>query len=116
MPLQIISDKFEVTEGIKALVEDKLSNLLRRFKDTPEDLVDARVVLKGNPKKDIFMAKIEIFLGKLRFIGRDKQYSLESAVIGAVQDVEEQYERFKTKDNSGKWGIMRKMKIFKGGL
>jgi ribosome-associated translation inhibitor RaiA len=97
---------------MKVLANDKMSRLLRRMKDLPEDLKDIRVVLNKGQAEDTFDAKIIISVGGINIFAEESDYSLESALIGAADDAERQFEKEKGKMESTDWEKRRRMKVY----
>ncbi len=111
MPLQVTSDNMEVTPSMKVLAENKVSKLLSKLKDTPEDLIDIRVVLNRGDGEGTFDTKVELALGGKMIVGIDNDFTLESSLIKAVEDALRQFEKMKSKRTKEEWEGRRKMKM-----
>jgi len=97
---------------MQGLAKLKVEKLIKRLKGAPEDLIDIRVVLNKGHEEGTFTAKVELFLGGYSVVGQNTEYSLETALISAVQDVERQFKKSVTKRKSEEWEERRKMKNF----
>jgi ribosomal subunit interface protein len=113
MPLQVTSDNLEVTPSMKALAESKIDKILSKLEDLPEDQVDTRIVLNKGEAEGTFVVKIQLDIGTKTIVGEDFEYSLESALIKAVDDTLRQFQKERSKKNSEEWKKRRDMKIFK---
>lgn len=112
MALQVTSDNIEVTPSMKALVENKILKITDRMVDQPDDLVDLRVVLNKGSAEDTFEVKVSLNLGATTAVGEKTEYTLESALIRAIEDVLRQIEKDKNKKDSENWKAQRDMKAF----
>ena len=110
MPLQVTSDNIEVTPSMKVLAESKVSKLLNKLKDTPDDLVDVRVVLNKGDGEGTFDAKVELSVNGKMIVGFDTDFTLESSLIKAVNDALRQYKKIKLKRIEEEWEGRRKLK------
>lgn len=115
MNIQITSDNIQMTDSMKSLVEQKLPKLLKRIKEnTPEDLVDLRVVLNKGDAEDTFEVKFDLSMGNMRVVGKDYEYTLESAVVKAIEDTIRQFEKEKSKKDGIDWDKRRELKTYQG--
>ena len=113
MNIQITSDNIQMTGSMKNLVEQKLPKLLKRIKsDTQEDLVDIRVVLNKGDAEGTFEVKIDLSMGTIHVVGKDYEYTLESAVVKAMEDTIRQFEKEKSKKDAADWNKRRKLKTY----
>lgn len=113
MPLQVTSDNLDITSSMKALAENKLSKITSKLSDLPEDLIDLRVVLNKGDAEGTFEAKVLLKTNGKTIVGEDHEYSLESALIKAVDDTLRQYKKEKSKKESNDWEKRREMKVFR---
>ena len=112
MPLQVTSDNLEITPSMKALAEQKVSKILEKLVDYPEDMIDMRVVMNSGSAEGTFDAKVSFKSNGKTIVGEDFEYSLESALIKAVDDSLRQYQKEKEKKESEAWQEKRDMKIY----
>ena len=112
MQLQITSDNLELTESMQILAENKISKLSKYFEDSPNDHISIRIVLNKSGADDMFKTKIDMDVGKTDIYGDCADYSLESSLIGAVDDVLRQYKKMVDKRNEKDWNETREMKRF----
>jgi len=113
MPLQVTSDNLEVTPSMKALAESKVNKILSKLSDVPDDMLDTRVVLNKGDAEGTFVAKIKLSLGSKTIVGEDFEYTLESALIKAVDDTLRQVQKVRSKRESEEWKERREMKTYK---
>ena len=113
MPLQVTSDNLEITPSMKALAEQKISKILAKLADYPEDLVDTRVVMNTGSAEGTFEAKGSLKTNGKTIVGEDFEYNLESALVKAVDDALRQYNKEKEKKEAKAWQERRDMKVFK---
>lgn len=111
MPLQVTSDNMEVTPSMKVLAEDKISKILNKLSDTPEDLIGVRVVLNKGDGEGTFDTKVELAIGGKMIVGEDTDFTLETSIIRAVDDTLRQYKKMKTKRTEEEWKGRRKIKM-----
>jgi ribosomal subunit interface protein len=95
MKQQVTSDNMEVTPAMISLAKEKLENLENRVKDVPEDLKSVRVVLNTAPDQT-FEAKTEVTIAGDVYYANNIDFTLETALINSVADVERQLEKFKS--------------------
>lgn len=113
MNLQITSDDIEMSPSMKTLAENKINKILGKIsKNTPEDLIDIRIVLNKGDVEDTFDAKVVFQLGGMKIVGVDNNYTLESALVEAINDALRQFEKKKSKGESNEWEERRKMKVY----
>ncbi len=112
MSLQVTSDNLEITPSMRALAEQKVSKLINKIKDVPDDLLNVRVVLNKGGAQKTFETKIEVTFEGGKIVGKDFEYSLESSIIKAVDDALRQYKKEKDKLTSSNWKKRRNMKVY----
>ncbi|MBD3365879.1 hypothetical protein GF360_00890 [candidate division WWE3 bacterium] len=110
MIYQITSDNLKLSESMKTLAENKVSKLEKYFPNTDEDLVISRVVLNKGSEEDTFVSKVELEVAGKLYYGDETDYSMESAVIGAVEAIERQVEKERGKQERD-WEKRREMKV-----
>lgn len=96
MQYQITSDNISLSTSMEKLAIEKFSKLETRFKQFDEDTVEARIVLnsaQGDEEK--FLVKGEIFAGKRTYFSDETDYTLESAIITVVDELERMIDRDK---------------------
>src|SRR3989344_7035141 len=111
MNIQLTSDNIEVTESMKILAEQKIKKLEPRLSDMAEDLQNIRVVLNTGPGDDEFNSKIEFYYNGKELFAKEVNYSIESALISAVEAIERQLNKEKTKETEN-WEEKRDTKWF----
>lgn len=109
MILQVTSDNVEVSESMKELAESKLLKLEPFFQGLAEDSVSFRVVLNPVPVGE-FETKIDADINGKKYFGHNKGFTLEHAMVGAVEDILEQLK--KAQDQSQDWENQRELKRF----
>uniref|UniRef100_A0A7C4XHW4 Ribosome-associated translation inhibitor RaiA n=1 Tax=candidate division WWE3 bacterium TaxID=2053526 RepID=A0A7C4XHW4_UNCKA len=110
--LQITSDNIEVTQSMKALAESKLEKVVQRLKDVPEDLISIRVVLNKGEAEETFESKVEITVGGKVYFANNSAFSMESALVDAIEDILRQYNKVKSKNESENWQKGRELKVY----
>ena len=86
MNYQITSDNMQVSESMKEMAISKLFKLENRFKDLPEGATSARIVMNLAPVER-FAVKIELDLNGKVYFTDETQYTMETALVNAVEDV-----------------------------
>jgi ribosomal subunit interface protein len=109
MNYQITSDNIEISESMRELARIKLSKLENRFKGVPEGSKSTRVVMNKEPV-DRFGVKVELDIDGTVFFIDQKSFTVENALIIAVEDLERQIE--KSKYGSTDWEEKRESKRF----
>ena len=109
MSLQITSDNIEITPSMTELAEKKVAKLLSKLKDVPKELQNIRLVLNKAPN-DLFDVKAEVLVGGMKYFGESNDFSLETALIIALGDVQRQYIKEKSKREN--WDKQRDLKRF----
>lgn len=109
MNYQITSDNIEISNSMKVLATDKLSRLDNKLKDVPEGSKSCRVVLNTAPD-NTYEVKIEAIIDGEKFFSEEVGYTLESALILAIEELEKQLE--KSKYGGADWEERREQKRF----
>lgn len=112
MQVQVTSDNLELTPSMQELANSKITKLSSRFEDTPEDLVSIRVVLNKSGADGMFKTKIDMDVGKLDVFSESADYSLETSLIEAVNELIRQYDKVIEKRNEKDWQEQREAKRF----
>ncbi len=107
MKYQIQSDNMELTPSMSELAKSKLEKLSKHFQ-TAGDSSYVRVVMNSAPV-DSFEVKINIEINGKTFFGDDTNYSLESALINAVDELGRQLDKSKDLEES-EWKDKREAK------
>ncbi len=79
------------------LVKEKLKRMQSRLADVPEDLQNIRVVLNKGSEDAKFLAKIELHLKGKNLFAEEESYSIESALVTAVEKMDRQITKAKDK-------------------
>lgn len=114
MKYQITSDNIEISESMKALAIDKFSKIEKRLTEKEKEEALARIVLNKSGADDEFRVKIDLSYGGKKYFASEKDYSLESAIIKSVTEVE----RMRKKDDISyydDWNTSRKIKRTSSG-
>lgn len=109
MSFQITSDNIDLSESMKELAGQKLSHIENRLTDIPEDLKFIRVVLNKAPL-DKFQSKIEISAGGKKYFAEEIDFTLDTALINAVEEIGKQMDKVRTAQEK-MWQEKRKLKI-----
>ena len=109
MPYQVTSDNIEISPSMISLAEGKLARLEHLLKDIPDDLKSIRVVLNSGPN-ETFIARVEASLRGRVYYGEGSGFTLENALIQAVENVDRQYVKEKSKKESEDWKAGRELK------
>lgn len=112
MPLQISSDNMEITESMRFLVDQKLKNLVSHIEEQERQQLNARVVLNKAQDPEKFLVKIEARVAGKHYFGDDTDYTLESALIKAVDEVNKQYLKDKERLKQRDWKKNRDLKRY----
>lgn len=110
MIYQITSDNLKLTESMKTLAQEKASKLERYFPNTEPDLIIARIVLNKGSEEDTFTSKVELEAAGKLYYGEENNYSLESSLIRALEEVEKQMEKNRSQEEKD-WEKRREMKL-----
>lgn len=104
----------ELTPSMKVLAEQKLAGLLAHIEDRSRQEANIRVVMNKAQEPDKLLVKIEAKIeGKLYF-GDEADYTLESALIRAIDEVDKQYLKDKEKLKERDFEKSRELKRFDG--
>jgi len=87
----------ELTPSMKVLAEQKLAVLLGHIQQKSRQEATIRVVMNKSQEPDKLLAKIEAKIEGKTYFGDDSDYTLESALIRAVDEVDKQYLKDKAK-------------------
>ena len=87
----------DVSPSMHELVKEKLKRMQSRLVDVPEDLQNIRVVLNKGSEEIKFLAKIELHLKGKNLFAEEESYSIESALVSAVEKMERQITKEKEK-------------------
>lgn len=112
MKIQVTSDNMELNDTMYALTSSKLEKIEKYFDAHHAEHVSLRVVLNKSGADAMFVVKIDMDVGKTDIFGSSEDFSLESALIGAVDDVLRQYKKFTEKRNTKDWKDGREVKRF----
>ncbi len=95
---------------MKELTKQKMAKLERRWQDIPEENKSVRIVLNSAPE-GTFLVKIEVNLNGERIYTEETGYELETALVGAVKELDRLYLKSKDKSREGDWEERREGKI-----
>ena len=95
---------------MKVLAEQKLVPLLSHVKQRGRGEAEVRVVMNKSQEPDKMLAKIEVKIEGKTYFGDDSDYTLESALIRAVEEVDKQYLKDKDKSRERDYEKNREMK------
>jgi len=112
MPMQFLSDNMELTPSMKVLAEQKLAGLLSHIEEKHREAANIRVVMNKAQEPDKFLVKIEARIEGKTYFGDDSDYTLESALIRAIDEVDKQYLKDKSKAKERDFKINRELKRF----
>lgn len=111
MNYQISSDNMEVSESMKELFKSKIVKLERRWQHIPDESKSLRVVMNSAPE-GMFLVKIEANLdGKILYT-EEPGYTLETALVDTIDELDRQYLKEKSKYED-KWKEKRQSKVLK---
>ncbi len=113
MQYQISSDNIELTKSMHTLAEEKVGKLEKFFTELPSDKATARIVLNKASQDDTFKTKIELIVKGKSYFAQEKEFTLESAIIRAVEEIERQLEKDKDQFERN-WDKLREMKSSQG--
>jgi len=100
---------------MKALAEQKLTPLLAHVEQRSREEADIRVVMDRSDDHDKLLVKVEATIEGKMYFGDETDFTLESALIGAVDEVDKQYLKDKEKTKERDWEKNRELKRFDGG-
>lgn len=112
MPIQVTSDNIKLSSSMEELAVNKLATLKKLFPETPDENFYARVVMNSGQEEDTFVVKIELDVGKIHVSSKESGFSMENALVGAIDDASRQIKKEKTKYEAH-WEENRELKRFK---
>lgn len=99
-PVQLTTKNIELTTEVKYLVNLKLEKLEKRLSIFPPDGVSAVVMLKKRihrSEDDLYTVRIALYIPSRTLHAHQDGYTLEESLVGGVEDLEDQLERYKGK-------------------
>lgn len=100
---------------MKALAEQKLAGLLGHIEERSRQEASIRVVMNKAQEPDKLLAKIEAKIEGKMYFGDEADYTLESALIRAVDEIDKQYLKDKSKAKDRDFEQNRELKRFDEG-
>lgn len=98
MQYQLSSDNLELSKSMTVLAKKKFSRIEARLKKIPEHEKSVRIVMnKASGVEEKFEVKAEVKFLKNEYFSDESDYSLESALIGVVNEITRMMERDKEK-------------------
>ncbi len=94
MNYQFKSDNMDISESMKELAKEKISKLEHRFKNVDEGSKYARVVMNKAPVEQ-FAVRIDLDIDGEEFFTDETNYSLETALVLAVEELERKVNKSK---------------------
>ena len=110
MPVQLLSDNMDLTPSMKVLAEQKLAVFLGHIQQRSREEATIRVVMNKSQEPDKLLAKVEAKIEGKTYFGDDADYTLESALIRAVDEVDKQYLKDKDKTKERDYEKNRELK------
>ena len=101
---------------MKVLAEQKLAVLLGHVQQRSREEATIRVVMNKSQEPDKLLAKIEAKIEGKTYFGDDSDYTLESALIRAVDEVDKQYLKDKAKTKERDYERNRELKRLDEGV
>lgn len=95
---------------MKVLAEQKLSALMSHIQQRSREEANTRVVMNKDQAPDQFLAKVEVTVEGKTYFGDEADYSLETALIRAIDEVEKQYLKDKEKNKERDYEVNRELK------
>jgi ribosome-associated translation inhibitor RaiA len=105
----------ELTPSMKVLAEKKLITLLGHIQQRSREEANIRVVMNKAQEPDKLLVKVEAKVEGKAYFGNEADYTLESALIKAIDEVDKQYLKEKEKAKDRDWEKNREFKRFDGG-
>ena len=102
----------ELTPSMKALAEQKLAVLTSHIQQKSRREAVIRIVMNKAQEPDKLLAKIEAKIEGKTYFGDEADYTLESALIRAIDEVDKQYLKDKAKTKERDYGKKRELKRF----
>ncbi len=112
MIYQISSNNIDISPSMQELAKQKFAKIEHYFTYVPEDLAKVKIVMNKGQEVDTFEVTVDLSLGKANYFGKGKDFTLESTLIAAVEDVKEQYLKDKAKADTKDWEDAREAKRF----
>ncbi len=110
MKFQTQSDNMDLSPSMSALAKEKMAKLDKHFRDYDPELIHARIVMNTAPV-DKFAVKIRLVVNGEEFFTDETSFSLEHALILAVEELDRQLEKDKSKHHAErKWEDQREAK------
>lgn len=100
---------------MKALAEQKLTPLLAHVEQRGREEADIRVVMDKSDDHDKLLVKVEATIEGKMYFGDEVDFTLESALIRAIDEVDKQYLKDKEKSKERDYEKNRDFKRFDGG-
>jgi len=100
---------------MKVLAEQKLAPLLAHIESKSRDEASLRVVMNKSDDHDRLLVKVEATIEGKMYFGNETDFSLESALIKAITEVDKQYLKDKEKTKERDYEKNRDLKRFDGG-
>lgn len=110
MSSQITSDNLEITPSMQELANSKLAKLDAHISVTHEDSKFYRIVLNKSSEVDRFEVKLEVKVDGDVYFAEQTDFSLETALIKAVDEVDRQYLKNKDQTSSREQQSVREAK------
>ncbi len=95
---------------MKVLAEQKLAVLLGHVQQRSREEATVRVVMNKSQEPDKLLAKIEAKIDGKTYFGDDADYTLESSLIRAIDEVDKQYLKDKAKTKERDYEKNRELK------
>lgn len=102
----------ELTPSMRTLAEEKLVHLLNHIEERSVNEANVRVVMNKAPEPDKLLVKIELVVEGRAYFGDESDFTLESALIRAIDEVDKQYLKDKEKLKDRDYEKNRELKRF----
>lgn len=96
---------------MEALGKEKAQKLEKFFPNLLADEVKARVVLNKGSRDGMFEVKLELSVRGKKYFTQEKNFSLETAIIDCVDEIERQLEKSRN-ENERDWDKLRDLKTW----
>lgn len=113
MQYQISSDNIELTNSMRILAQEKVSKLEKFFVNLPSSEATARIVLNKAAQEDMFKTKIDLIVKGKSYFAQEKEFTLESAIIKATEEIKRQLEKDRDAQERD-WEKQRELKSSQG--
>jgi len=100
---------------MKALADQKLVPLLSHIEQRSREEASIRVVMNKSHEHVKLLVKVEATVEGTDYFGCEEDFTLESALIRAVDEVDKQYLKAKEKAKERDYSKNRDLKRFDGG-